>query len=165
MQDPVTRDFIIAPADEADCDWCLERHATVYSEEFGLDARFGERVARTMAELRARETGFVDMRVVTVAGARAGFICVSDLPEGGSFLNFVWVEQDFRRRGIAEALMREALDRARAEGCRFVRLKTFSILEGARRLYARFGFVIDEVQKDFSDFGPVFDVEFWRLEI
>ena len=162
----MTHDFVIAPAKGEDCDWCIDRHATVYSAEFGLDARFGERIARRMDELRARETGF--RRLARRHGrwcARAGFICVSDLPEDGGFLNFVWVEQDFRRRGIAEALMNEALDRARAEGCRFVRLKTFSVLEGARRLYARFGFVIDEVQKDASDFGPVFDIEFWRLEL
>ena len=156
------REFTIRDAEDADCDWIVARHKTVYSDEFGLDGRFGERVTQTMAELRGRETGFVRMLVARVGGERAGFICVSDLPGNGAFLNFVWVETAFRRRGIAEALMHAALDHARDMGCSFVRLKTFDILQSARRLYARFGFTIVESQKDVSDFGPVFDVEFWE---
>ena len=155
-------DFDIRPATDSDCDWIVARHATVYSDEFGLDERFGQRIAARMAELRARETGFVHMLTAWVGGERAGFVCVSDLPDTGSFINFVWVETNYRRRGIAERLMQDALDHARQKGCRFVRLKTFDILQSARRLYARFGFSIVESQKDVSDFGPVFAVEFWE---
>ena len=159
------RSFDLHLAQDADIDWIVARHRTVYSEEFALSATFGDRVVTMMAALRARETGFVRMVVATVDGARAGFICVSDLPEGGAFLNFVWVEPDFRRRGVAEALMADALDYARAQNCTFVRLRTFSVLTGARHLYDRLGFVIDEIEKDSTEFGPVFDIEYWQMAL
>ena len=115
----MTGDITIKAADAEDCDWIVARHATVYSDEFSLDKRFGERVAVKMSELMARQTGFVRIVIAEIDGKRAGSVAVSDLPDNGAFVNFVWVEPEFRRRGLAEMLMNDVLQHARGTGLRF----------------------------------------------
>ena len=52
----------------------------------------------------------------------------------------VVVDEAARRRGIGEALTREAVDRARAAGAQHVDLTSHPSREAANRLYLRLGF-------------------------
>ena len=54
----------------------------------------------------------------------------------------LWVDEGYRRRGIATALMNKALERARAEKRRAVFLETQSCNEGAIDFYLRYGFTL-----------------------
>ena len=58
-------------------------------------------------------------------------------------LHLLCVRSDARRRGIGEALVRAALQRAKAEGARGVVLWTQPSMEAAQRLYRRCGFERD----------------------
>ena len=53
----------------------------------------------------------------------------------------VRVSETHRGRGVGEALIREALRRARAQGCRLVQLTTDKRRPEALRFYERLGFV------------------------
>jgi ribosomal protein S18 acetylase RimI-like enzyme len=64
-------------------------------------------------------------------------------------LHLLCVRPDARRRGIGEALVRNALQRAQAEGARGVVLWTQPTMEAAQRLYRRCGFERD-ASADFS---------------
>jgi ribosomal protein S18 acetylase RimI-like enzyme len=64
-------------------------------------------------------------------------------------LHLLCVRPDARRRGIGEALVRNALQRAHAEGARGVVLWTQPTMEAAQRLYRRCGFERD-ASADFS---------------
>jgi len=64
-------------------------------------------------------------------------------------LHLLAVRPDARRRGIGEALVRSALQRAQAEGARGVVLWTQPTMEAAQRLYRRCGFERD-ASADFS---------------
>ena len=64
-------------------------------------------------------------------------------------LHLLCVRPDARRRGIGEALVHDALRRAKAEGARGVVLWTQPTMEAAQRLYVRCGFARDE-NADFS---------------
>jgi ribosomal protein S18 acetylase RimI-like enzyme len=64
-------------------------------------------------------------------------------------LHLLCVRPDSRRRGIGEALVRAALQRAKAEGARGVVLWTQPTMDAAQRLYRRCGFERDE-SADFS---------------
>ncbi|WP_367136975.1 N-acetyltransferase family protein [Saccharothrix sp. HUAS TT1] len=56
------------------------------------------------------------------------------------YLYSMWVKPEFRRRGVGEALMSDALSWARERGWARVQLRVFRGNETARRLYARLGF-------------------------
>ena len=58
-----------------------------------------------------------------------------------AWIEDVVVDGQFRGRGIAEVLCREALNRASAAGARTVDLTSRPSREAANRLYARLGFV------------------------
>ena len=64
-------------------------------------------------------------------------------------LHLLCVRADARRRGIGEALVRDALQRARAAGARGVVLWTQPTMDAAQRLYRRCGFERD-ASADFS---------------
>jgi ribosomal protein S18 acetylase RimI-like enzyme len=58
-------------------------------------------------------------------------------------LHLLCVRPDARRRGIGEALVRDALQRAKAAGARRVVLWTQPTMDAAQRLYRRCGFERD----------------------
>jgi ribosomal protein S18 acetylase RimI-like enzyme len=63
------------------------------------------------------------------------------IPSGvRAWIEDVIVAEDMRRRGLAEALTRAALDAARAAGARTVDLTSRPSREAANRLYQRIGF-------------------------
>ena len=64
-------------------------------------------------------------------------------------LHLLAVRPDARRRGIGEALVRDALRRAQREGARGVVLWTQPMMDAAQRLYLRCGFERD-ASADFS---------------
>ena len=64
-------------------------------------------------------------------------------------LHLLCVRADARRRGIGEALVRAALQRAKAQGARGVVLWTQPTMAAAQRLYRRCGFERD-TSADFS---------------
>jgi ribosomal protein S18 acetylase RimI-like enzyme len=85
------------------------------------------------------------------AGALLGTVTLvtSDSPArrlatpGEVELHLLCVRPDARRRGIGEALVRDALQRAEDEGARKVVLWTQPTMDAAQRLYRRCGFVRD----------------------
>lgn len=68
-------------------------------------------------------------------------LIVAPIPTGyQGFIEDVVVDHAFRGRGIAEKLVRSALDAARAAGVREVDLTSNPARESANRLYQRIGF-------------------------
>ena len=59
-----------------------------------------------------------------------------------AWIEDVIVDEAARGRGVGEALNRDAVDRARAAGCRTVDLTSRPSREAANRLYLRLGFVM-----------------------
>ena len=61
-----------------------------------------------------------------------------------AFLDILWVEEKYRRKGLGSALVREAEKAARERGCYKVFLETGSNRESTLNFYRNNGFVIDE---------------------
>jgi ribosomal protein S18 acetylase RimI-like enzyme len=57
----------------------------------------------------------------------------------------VRIDRRLRRRGLGEALIRHAIDRARSQGCRLVQLTSDKTRDDAHRFYRRLGFVDSHV--------------------
>ena len=65
-------------------------------------------------------------------------------------LNDLFVAPDQRQRGVARALMQQALDHARDSGAAWISLQTARDNLPAQSLYRSFGFVPDEYYSSFS---------------
>lgn len=80
------------------------------------------------------------------AGAVAGFLqltFLAGLARRGAWraqIEGVRVRSDLRGHGVGEALVAEAVERARRRGCRLVQLTSDKTRDGALRFYERLGF-------------------------
>ena len=77
-----------------------------------------------------------------------GYICVNIVFDDCHILNLA-IHPDFRRQGIATALMKEIMDKSRERGCRFFYLEVRASNIGAKTFYERFGFKIAGMRKNY----------------
>jgi len=152
----------IRSADAADQAWLVAAHAEVYSSEFGFDPDFRADIEGKLAALRAQADAFTQIWIALVDEQRAGTIAISRRGADTAFINFLLVGPDFRRRGLARALMDLALEHAEHHRFRQVRLETYSCLDKARALYAALGFRIAEAPSQMHRYGRDFAQEFWQ---
>ncbi|TLP66457.1 GNAT family N-acetyltransferase [Microbispora tritici] len=83
--------------------------------------------------------------VVLVArrgGTAIGCVVLTEPVGGRAEIKRLWVDPDERGRGVAGALVRAALTRARAAGLRSVRLSVWRWRATAIALYERLGFAV-----------------------
>lgn len=141
------------------------RQSILYREVYGwssaIEINEGE---VTTAFLRNFKPGREQCWVAEIGGQIAGSIFLTDEGNGVSRLRLLYVEPGFQGRGIGDALVSTCVGFARSVGYQRVTLWTHSILEGARRIYARYGFRIVE-EKDHSSFGMVLRGETWVLDL
>lgn len=137
------------------------QHDGLASDRYAAMLR-GSRERATRAELLVAvdEAGEV---VGTITYARAGSSMAelsSSDPAAGE-LRMLGVRADQRGRGVAEALVRACLDRARADGADRVLLSTQPEMLAAQRLYGRLGFR----RRADLDWSPEPDVRLLGLEL
>jgi ribosomal protein S18 acetylase RimI-like enzyme len=126
------------------------RAGEVVAAAYLADGLASERYAARLRASRERaEAGSLvvavhgDQVVGTVTYARAGSplaeLCQAD-PTGGGELRMLGVLPEVRGRGVADALVRWCVARARADGARRLLLSTQVEMRAAQRLYGRLGF-------------------------
>lgn len=89
---------------------------------------------------------------------------VSDKKPKTAKLRLLMVEETARGLGVGTALIQACIDFANNAGYEHIDLWTQSVLEGARRLYAKAGFKMIETQPH-SDWGVDLVGEFWSLKL
>jgi DNA-binding MarR family transcriptional regulator/GNAT superfamily N-acetyltransferase len=146
-----------------DLGWVVERHARLYAEEQGWDARFETLVARIVAEMTAapdpaRERCWIAER----DGQRLGCVFLAKDDAETARIRLLLVEPAARGLGLGRRLVQAAVGFARRARYREVVLWTHRELHAARRLYAEAGFRKTE-EWQHHDFGPVSTGETWRL--
>ena len=141
----------------------IAAHGDLYAREFGFNDGFRLGIEDKMQAILGLDDPFTRLWIAQADGIRVGSIAVWKMSAGTAFLNFVLVDPAFRGQGIAEALMVRAIGDTREHGFKRMRLETYSCLAAARRLYARLGFCLLEVEPAVKKFGRTFDREFWEL--
>ena len=150
-----------------DLGWILERHAVVYAQEYGWGAVFEALVARVVA-------GFVEGHdpareacwVAELEGRRVGSVMLVGHPQrpGVARLRLLLVEPEARGLGVGRALVDVCTGFARAAGYRRITLWTQSLLDAARAIYARAGYVkVSEAPN--TTFGEALTEETWELDL
>jgi [ribosomal protein S18]-alanine N-acetyltransferase len=105
---------------------------------FAPEFRFDRASMRAFAE----ERGALALVAETTGGELVGFVIVH-VERGGAgrgYLVTLDVAEEWRRKGIAERLMREAEARTIAAGARWMELHVFTGNEAAIRFYERLGY-------------------------
>jgi DNA-binding MarR family transcriptional regulator/N-acetylglutamate synthase-like GNAT family acetyltransferase len=165
LADADERAFVIRTFRPGDMGLIASRQSVLYREQYGWNSAIEVNEGEvTTAFLRDFKPGREQCWVAEVDGRMAGSIFLTDEGEGASRLRLLYVEPSFQGRGIGDALVCECVAFARSVGYRRITLWTQSILESARRIYARRGFRIVETQEH-SLFGPRLLGETWALDL
>jgi DNA-binding MarR family transcriptional regulator/GNAT superfamily N-acetyltransferase len=143
-ESPRPRGYLLRPPRPGDMGWVVQRNGAVYAAEFGWDDSYEALVARIVAD-------YVDNRdpeseaawIAEVDGTPAG--CVFCVRENATTarLRLLLVEPWARGLGIGARLVEEVLSFARQAGYTHITLWTNDVLAGARRIYQRAGFTLD----------------------
>jgi GNAT superfamily N-acetyltransferase len=84
---------------------------------------------------------YIALWIALAAGEVAGSVALRDLGDGAYKLKRMYLSPAHRGRGLGRRLLATALDWARANDARVVRLDTAERMVAARRLYESAGFV------------------------
>lgn len=63
-----------------------------------------------------------------------------------AFIHDLWVEEEYRRTGIARQMVMETVERFKLRGVKQIRLDTAAVNESARRLFSSCGFRISTIE-------------------
>ena len=148
-----------------DIGWLIGTHGSSYAREFGFDQQFEIDIARKVVDFHSSEQEFDRLFIAWLGEERVGSVAISQKENHSSFVNFLLVEEQFRKMGIANVLIEKVLHYSAGHGLGRVFLETYSCLEDARNLYRKFGFRIYRKNKNISKYGYVFDQEFWEKQL
>lgn len=102
-------------------------------------------------------------RVARINGKVAGYLCASSVLDEGHILN-VAVHPNFRKIGIASALINDIIEQMKSNDCRSVFLEVRASNEDARRMYERLNFEVIGIRKNYYG-SPVEDAVIMVLRL
>ncbi|HEV2541496.1 MAG TPA: bifunctional helix-turn-helix transcriptional regulator/GNAT family N-acetyltransferase [Methylobacterium sp.] len=157
--------FVIRPFRTGDMGLITARQSMLYAQSHGwgrgLEIVEGE---ATTAFLRSFKPGREQCWVAEIDGVMAGSVFLTDEGEDVARLRLLYVEPFARCRGIGDTLVQTCIGFARETGYARLTLWTHTVLEGARRIYARHGFHrIDTATH--TAFGTPIQGETWMLDL
>lgn len=158
-------DFIIRPARIGEISHVAARQSILYAASHGWGRGLEVLEAETTAAfLRNFMPGREQCWIADLGGVMAGAIFLTDEGDGTARLRLLHVEPFARCRGIGDALVDTCIGFARETGYRRIMLWTHTVLEPARRIYARHGFqcIATEMHREFGE--PV-EGETWELTL
>ena len=164
-ESPRPRGYLLRAPRPGDMGWVVQRNAAVYAEEFGWDSSYEALVARIVADyVDNRDPGAEAAWIAEVDGAPAG--CVFCVRENATTarLRLLLVEPWARGLGIGARLVEEVLRFARQAGYSHITLWTNDVLTGARRIYQRAGFTLDDESRHHS-FGEDLTGQNWSRSL
>ena len=88
------------------------------------------------------------LRVAKIDGRVVGYLCANIIIDEGHILNLA-VHPEYRRLGIASALIKEMIDIMRDRDCRSIFLEVRVSNEQAMKMYEKFGFSLLGTRKNY----------------
>jgi DNA-binding MarR family transcriptional regulator/GNAT superfamily N-acetyltransferase len=165
LEEKTTTDFEIRTFRAGDMGLIASRQSVLYQGQYGWSSAIEVNVGEvTTAFLRNFKPGREQCWVAEVDGQLAGSIFLTDEGNGLSRLRLLYVEPAFQGRSIGDTLVTTCIDFARSAGYARVTLWTHSILESARRIYARHGLRLVDTSEH-RLFGVLLKGETWVLEL
>lgn len=160
-------EVLIRPHQIGDIGWAIERHGTLYAEEFGWNGEFEALVATLYARfLTAHDPKLERCWVAEAGGERLGsvFVVRNEKDPGAAQLRCLLVEPKARGMGIGKRLVSECLTFAKSAGYAKMILWTNDILTAARAIYSAAGFKLVEESRHHS-FGRDLVGQIWAKDL
>jgi len=128
-------------------------------------------IERTSFSLPWSETSFMNeirkqhaiSRVAILNDAVVGYLCAESVMDEGHILN-LGVHPQYKKRGIATALVENILEELKLKACRFLYLEVRASNFAAKRLYKSFGFTVTGTRKNYY-VAPNEDAVIMMLEV
>jgi DNA-binding MarR family transcriptional regulator/GNAT superfamily N-acetyltransferase len=176
---------VLRPPGPGDLGWVVQRHGALYASEYGWNDEFEGLVARIVADYADSHDPRWDRGwIAEIDGEPVGSIfCVradpsesavdgasgrGDAAAGGvpatpvtAKLRLLLVEPSARGMGVGVRLVDECIRFAKSAGYREIVLFTHDILDSARRIYQRAGFVLDGEERK-PAYGKDLVHQHWR---
>lgn len=152
--------------EEKDIDYIVNRHTVLYTKEYGFNLGFTEYVKMYVEKFHAdHDENMENIWIAEKLGKQVGVIAVVKHDEKTAQLRWFLIEPDLRGKGLGRKLMKTALGFCREKGYEHVFLLTVDVLETARRMYAKNGFILTETSEnnEWADF--VVKEERWDLDL
>lgn len=150
-----------------DIGWAIERHARIYTDEFGWNQDFEALVATLFARFATQHDPATERCwIAEVDGERVGcvFVVRNEEHPNTAQLRCLLVDPKARGLGIGKRLVDECLAFARAAGYTRMLLWTNDILTSARRIYEAAGFELVKEERHHS-FGHDLVGQIWRRDL
>jgi DNA-binding MarR family transcriptional regulator/GNAT superfamily N-acetyltransferase len=171
QRDPTTAGTVILRSHQpGDMGWVVERHGTLYAQEYGWDERFEALVARITADFidhldPARERCWIADR----NGERLGCVFLvkdTESPRASrtARLRLLLLDPSARGLGLGRTLVQQCTAFARSAGYRRIVLWTNSVLDAARHIYQQEGYKLVS-EKPYSNFGKELVSQDWELQL
>jgi DNA-binding MarR family transcriptional regulator/GNAT superfamily N-acetyltransferase len=156
---------VIRPHRPGDLGWVVQRHAELYTREYGWDGSFEAVVAEIAAQfIKDFDPAWEQCWIAELDGQRVGSVCLVRRGPGLAKLRLLLLDPQARGLGLGRRLVDECLGFARDRGYRAMELWTMSNLIAARHIYERAGFTLRDQQPTHS-FGKDLVEETWRIEL
>lgn len=156
-------EFVIRPARIGEVSQVAARQSILYAASHGWGRELETLEAETTAAfLRRFKPGLEQCWVADLAGTMAGAVFLTHEGDGVARLRLLHVEPFARRRGIGEALVAACVGFARDRQYDRIELWTQTVLDAARRIYARHGFECTSIEVH-HQFGEPVQGETWQL--
>lgn len=163
----LSRPYVLRPHRPGDMGWVVERHGSLYAQEYDWDERFEGLVARITADFidhfdPAREQCWIADR----DGERLG--CVFLVKDADAIqtarLRLLLVEPCARGIGLGRDLVQHCTAFARSAGYQRITLWTNSVLDAARQIYQSEGYRLISENPHHS-FGKNLIGQNWQLDL
>jgi len=160
-----TRTVILRDPQPGDMGWVVQQHGEVYAREYGWNSEFEALVADIAGKyLKNHQPDWEKCWVAEIDGERVGAVFVVRKSATVAQLRMLILTPAARGLGLGGRLTDECLAFARAKGYKKMVLWTNSLLEAARAIYAKRGFVLTKSEPHHS-FGHDLVGETWELRL
>lgn len=163
---PRREDVVLREPGAGDLGWIVQRNAALYTAEHGWNTDYEGLVARIVADFAEDHDPHLErVWIAELDGRPVGCVmCVRDDAPATARLRLLLVEPDARGLGVGDQLVTAVVDFARGVGYHELVLWTNDVLDAARRLYQRHGFVLVS-EKPHRSFGADLVGQDWRLDL
>ncbi|WP_431862480.1 bifunctional helix-turn-helix transcriptional regulator/GNAT family N-acetyltransferase [Azospirillum sp.] len=157
--------YILRPPRPGDMGWVIERHGTLYAQEYGWDESFEALVAEIAAGfIRNYDPKRERCWIAEMDGRNVGSVFVVKASDDVAKLRMLIVDPSARGLGLGHRLVDECLRFARQAGYRRMTLWTNSILLAARGIYVKAGFEL-VASEPYHSFGKDLVSETWERDL